>query len=172
MTQPAPVTAPEVLARAPRARARRASRALRPRLLAVKYSTFTVVFEVPEGVTTRAEVETLGTPRYVFRGASWEPWKSTGRPSWARTWGTAEALEQVPQAAPDVPRVVAPAAFVVDVSAWCRWPAEVRGDLRLVGGFAKGPGVMATAVLDGATAERVRNLVAARGLVGLEERAP
>lgn len=147
-------------------------RAPRPRLLRVTYrdqgGTSSAVFEVPAGVTTRREVETVGTLRYVAIGGQW---KAVGgaAPAWARSWGSPKQLDKVPHAAPDEALPPAPASFVVGASTWCSWPAEVRASLRAVTSWTKGDGVMRTEPLDGPTAERVRDLAAQRGLVGLEE---
>ncbi len=146
----------------------------RPNLRAVYYrdshAPTLVVFEVPAGVTTRSAVELRGTPRYVRVGASkWRPWDRLTEPSWARSWGRLKQLDGVPIADPDPVVEPTPAAFEVGASTWCSWPVHARESLRAVTSWVKGPGVMRTEVLDGATAERVRDLAAQHGLAGLEE---
>lgn len=146
-------------------------RAPRPRLLRVDYrdqgGTSSAVFEVPAGVSTRREAETLGTLRYT-QVCGW--WKAHGAaPTWARSWGSARQLAKVRLADPDTAREPRPGAFAVDAVTWCGWPVEARGALRAVTCWTKGPGVMASEHLDGPTADRVRNIVAQHGLDGLEE---
>lgn len=151
----------------------------RPLLRAVYYrhshAPTMVVFEVPAGVTARSAVETRGTPRYVRVGASkWRLCPSSAEPSWSRSWGRPKQLDGVPVADPDpVGPIVEPihAVFEVGASTWCSWPTHARAALRAVISWAKGPGVMRTEDLDGATAERVRDVAAQHGLDGLEERA-
>ena len=145
----------------------------RPRLLRVDYrdqgGTSSAVFEVPKGATTRRAVLTIGTLRYVAVGGHWSPVGAP--PPWARSWGSTKQLDKVRHAAPEPVRPLEPAAFVVEVSTWCGWSTEARGSLRAAASWEKGPGVMRTAPLDGPTAERVRDLAAQHGLVGLEELA-
>ncbi len=155
----------------------RAPKSKRPRLRSVYYrdphASTLVVFEVPEGITTRSAVETCGTPRYVRVGAAeWKPWPDSATPPWARAWGKAKQLDRVPNADPDpiVPEVEPlPAAFEAGASTWCSWPVHAREALRVVTSWVKAPGVMRTEMLDGATAERVRNVAAQHSRAGLEE---
>ena len=146
-------------------RAARPSKPPRPNLRAIYYRdrnapTF-VVFEAPAGVTTRSAVELVGVPRYVRVGASkWRPWDGVTEPSWARSWGRPAQLDGVPVADPDPAVEPEPAAFEVSASTWCSWPVHVRESLRAVTSWMKAPGVMRTEVVDGATAERVRDVAA------------
>lgn len=143
----------------------------RPRLLRVDYrdqgGSSSAVFEVPPGVTTRREVETVGTLRYAFVGGCWNPVGAP--PPWARSWGSSKQLAKVRHAAPNSVRPLAPAAFVVAAPTWCGWATEARASLRAAAPWEKAPGVMRTGPLDGPTAERVRDLAVQHGLVGLEE---
>jgi hypothetical protein len=158
-------------------RAARAPKTPRPHLLAVYYrhshAPTMVVFEVPPGITTRSAVQERGTPRYVRVGASrWRLCPGGAEPSWSRSWGKPKQLDGVRLADPDpVGPVVEPrpGRFEVSASVWCAWPDDAREVLRAVTSWSKGPGVMQTEALDGATAERVRDVVAQRGLAGLEE---
>ena len=151
----------------------------RPNLRAVYYRdrhapTF-VVFEAPAGVTTRSAVELVGVPRFFRVGAAeWKRWPESAGPSWARAWGAPKQLDGVPNADPDSVVLVIespPVAFEVGASTWCSWPAYAREALRVVTSWTKAPGVMRTDALDGATAERVRNVASQHTLAGLEERA-
>ena len=151
-----------------------APRPPRPNLRAVYYrdrnAPTLVVFEAPADVTTRSAVELVGVPRYVRVGASgWKPWPESVEPSWARSWGRARQLDGVPVADPDPVIELRSAAFEVSASTWCSWPAHAREALRVVTSWTKAPGVMRTDTLDGATAERVRELGAQHTLSGLEE---
>lgn len=158
-------------------RAARAPKTPRPNLRAVYYrhshAPTMVVFEVPPGVTTRSAVETTGTPRYVRVGASkWRLCNGSAEPSWSRSWGRPKQLDGVPLADPDpVGPVVEPnpGRFEVSASTWCSWPVRIRVALRAVTSWTKGPGVMTTELVDGATAERVRDVAAQHGLAGVEE---
>lgn len=145
----------------------------RPNLRAIYYrhtrGPTVLVFEVPVGVATRRAVEAQGVLRYSRVGASkWRPWEGV-EPPWASSWGRPRHLDAVPVADPDPPIDARPASFVVGASAWCSWPVHVRESLRAVTSWTKAPGVMRTEVVDGATAERVRNVAAQFGVVGLEE---
>lgn len=155
-------------------RAARTPKTPRPNLRAIYYrdshAPTLVVFEVPANVTTRSAVELLGAPRYARVGASkWRLFYGDAEPSWARSWGRLKQLDGVPIADPDPVVEPTPAAFEVGASTWCSWPVHARESLRAVTSWVKGPGVMRTEVLDGATAERVRDLAAQHGLAGLEE---
>ncbi len=123
------------------------------------------VFAAPEGAVYRSAVEASGLPRYLRVGGVWHDY-TTGE----RITSTARVreLDGVPLAMPDPVTARGPARFVVDASTWCAWPADVRLALRVAGGFAKGPGVMAAEV-DGRSAEHVRDLCARFGLRGVEE---
>lgn len=156
------------------ARARPPRPNLRAVLYRVPHAPTLVVFEVPAATTIRSAVETRGTPRYVRVGSSgWRPWPNSPSPSWARSWGRAKQLDRVPYADPDpIPAAAEalPAGFEVSAPRWCSWPVHGREALRVVTSWTKAPGVMRTALLDGARAERVRNVAAQYSLAGLEER--
>ena len=92
--------------------------------------------------------------------ATWDP---------ARSWGRPAQLDGVPVADPDPAVEPEPAALEVSASTWCSWPVHVRESLRAVTSWMKAPGVMRTEVVDGATAERVRDVAAQHGVAGLEE---
>ena len=131
----------------------------------VEYRDGTVViFEVPAGIVYRGAVEANGRPVYLREGGVWYPFMRGERAVGA---SMARSLDAVPLATPDPVVVRGPARFEVSASTWCGWPVDVRLALRVAGGFTKGPGVMASELLDGRAAERVREL--AQGLVGLEE---
>jgi hypothetical protein len=153
-------------------RPRTGPRTPRPHLRRVAFADGShVVFEVAKGTTTRAAVQTRGIPRYVLGAAArgWKPWPVGETPVWARSWGRPEQLSAVPLADPDPARDLRPAAFEVSASTWCSWPVDARESLRAVTAWAKVPGAVSTAELDGPTAQRVRDLAAQRGLEGLEE---
>lgn len=151
----------------------RASEVPRPNLRAVHYrhasGTTVVVFEVPVGVVTRRAVELRGVPRYSRNGTGkWRPWEDV-TPTWASSWGRAAQLNGVPVADPDPAVEPQPGAFVVGASTWCSWPVHVREALRAVTTWMKGPGVMRTELVDGVTAERLRDVAYQFGVAGLEE---
>ena len=153
-------------------RPRTGPRAPRPNLRRVAFADGShVVFEVPRGTTTRAAVQTCGLPRFVLGAAArgWKPWPVGETPTWVRSWGRPKQLSAVPLADPDPARDLQPAAFEVNASTWCGWPAEARESLRALTAWVKAPGAMRSTELDGPTAQRVRDLATQHGLAGLEE---
>lgn len=145
---------------------KRTPRSPHPRLRRVELPDGSqVVFEVPAGATTRSAVQRVGLPRYC---------RPAGSERWAAWASAAPVRAKVPERAPladaDPPGgEPVPAAFVVGASTWCSWSADARASLRAVTSWAKAPGVMRTAALDGPTAQRVRDLAAQHSLAGLDE---
>lgn len=151
-------------------RPRTGPRAPRPNLRKVAFADGSaVVFEVPKGITTRGAVQVHGRPCYVSAGRGWKLWPHGAEPSWARSWAKPKQLSEVPLAEPDPVRSLVPAAFAVDAARWCAWSIEARQALRFAADWTKRAGVMATDLLDAATAERVRSLAAQHALEGLDE---